>query len=455
MVKLLNVNRSGENMKIVTPEVQIDNKTGFEPSIDIFERKEFGERLAKLIENSESNPVIALDAGWGQGKSTFIKMWRGYLSHQREKKIQSVYFDAFENDYQKDPFLALASEMYQLISNTDEEKQTQFKDKAIKAGRSLARGAIKLTVRTVTAGVIDGSAVDAVEKDLSNLIADQVDDLVKERFEHAQKDKLALKAFKEHLSTFATEQGDGGPIVFIIDELDRCRPDFALELLEQVKHLFSVKGITFILVTNRVQLEQSIKAKYGESNPVNYLHKFINVWLTLPRATDQYNDHGYRYLQYVLREMSGENRNTNLRECENVLVEVVQYYQPSFREIERILSYFSILSNMLTKEQLNSEYQSVIAIVCYLKVCKPDSLRPVDGKISYDRIVAAANFTDIQQTEFCELDRVVRVVNFDFGDKATQEKMIMDKEISNYNLFGREPPNRLLIVNQWLTNISL
>ncbi|MGX2952790.1 hypothetical protein ACWAU3_06955 [Shewanella sp. JL219SE-S6] len=106
--------------------------------------------------------------------------------------------------------MALASEMYQLISNTDEEKQTQFKDKAIKAGKSLARGAIKLTVRTVTAGVIDGSAVDAVEKDLSNLIADQVDDLVKERFEHAQKDKLALKAFKEHLSTFATEQGDGG-----------------------------------------------------------------------------------------------------------------------------------------------------------------------------------------------------------------------------------------------------
>ncbi|MGX2952789.1 P-loop NTPase fold protein [Shewanella sp. JL219SE-S6] len=74
-------------MKIVTPEVQIDDETGFEPSIDIFERKEFGERLANLIENAESNPVIALDAGWGQGKSTFIKMWRGYLSHQREKKF--------------------------------------------------------------------------------------------------------------------------------------------------------------------------------------------------------------------------------------------------------------------------------------------------------------------------------------------------------------------------------
>jgi hypothetical protein len=366
-----------------------------------------------------------------------------------------VYFDAFENDYQKDPFLALASEMYQLISDQDAEKKSEFKEKAIKAGKSLARGAIKLTVRAVTAGLVDSSAVDTVEKDISNLVADQVDDLVKARFENAQKDKLALKAFKEHLSTFATEQGNGVPIVFIIDELDRCRPDFALELLEQVKHLFSVKGITFLLVTNRVQLEQSIKAKYGESDPVNYLHKFINVWLTLPRTTGRYNDHGYRYLQYALLEMSGENRSTNLRECENVLVEVVQYYQPSFREIERILSYFSLLNNMLNRDMYSEDYQSVIAIVCYLKVCKPDTLMPVNGKLSYEQIATAANFTDIQQTEFCELNHAVSVVNFDFADQATKEKMIKDKEISNYNYVGRMPPNRLVLVNQWLTNITL
>lgn len=442
-------------MKIVTPDLQIDDDAGFDQSIDIFERKEFGERLANLIEHAGGNPVIALDAGWGQGKSTFIKMWRGHLSHHRETQIQSVYFDAFENDYQKDPFLALASEMYQLISDQDAEKKSEFKEKAIKAGKSLARGAIKLTVRAVTAGLVDSSAVDTVEKDISNLVADQVDDLVKARFENAQKDKLALKAFKEHLSTFATEQGNGVPIVFIIDELDRCRPDFALELLEQVKHLFSVKGITFLLVTNRVQLEQSIKAKYGESDPVNYLHKFINVWLTLPRTTGRYNDHGYRYLQYALLEMSGENRSTNLRECENVLVEVVQYYQPSFREIERILSYFSLLNNMLNRDMYSEDYQSVIAIVCYLKVCKPDTLMPVNGKLSYEQIATAANFTDIQQTEFCELNHAVSVVNFDFADQATKEKMIKDKEISNYNYVGRMPPNRLVLVNQWLTNITL
>lgn len=333
-------------MKIIAPELQVNHDAGFDPAIDIFKRSEFGERLANLIENAGGNPVFALDAGWGQGKSTFIKMWRGYLEHKRAKKVRTIYFDAFENDYQKDAFLALASEMYQLISQGDEPKQVAFKERLIKACKSLFRGGTKLAVRTATAGIIDGGMLDKAETEISNLVAEQFDELIKDRFEHAYKDKLALKEFKTYLETFAEEQGNGAPIVFIIDELDRCRPDFALELLEQVKHLFSVKGITFLLVTNRAQLEESIKAKYGQQiDPVNYLHKFVNVWLSLPRVAEEYNDNGYQYLQYAMKEMlAGENQ--KLGKSHNVLLDIVQYYQPSFREIERILAYFAILSNI-------------------------------------------------------------------------------------------------------------
>lgn len=443
-------------MKIISPEVEVNADTGFEPSVDIFKRKDFGERLANLIENAEGNPVIAFDADWGQGKSTFIKMWRGYLSHHRKSPIQSVYFDAFENDYQKDPFLALASEMYQLISTEDTEKQNQFKDKAIKAGKSLARGAFKLTVRTVTAGLIDGSAVDAVEKDLSNLIADQVDDLVKDRFEHAQKDKMALKAFKEHLSAFASDVGGGQPIVFIIDELDRCRPDFALELLEQVKHLFSVKGITFLLVTNRRQLEESIRTKYGrEIDSVNYLHKFINVWLTMPRVTDEYNDHGSQYLRYALGKMLTNGEKINNSQILQTLDDVVRYYQPSFREIQRILSYFSIINNMIGDSLFVEEYQVMIAMVCYLKACKPDALKPINSKLSYARIAEAANFEDIIKTErYSSLEYLTRLVRYDFANEEEKKRMIENKELQ-LSRFGRISEEGVLgTINKWLNGIT-
>ncbi len=179
-------------MKILIPEIKIEETTGFDPNIDIFGRSDFGERLANLIESSDDNPVIALDAGWGEGKSTFIKMWRGYLAHQRDEKLKTIYFDAFENDYQKDPFVTLASEIYQLIEPDDEIGKKEFQEKAKSAIKSLTRGAIKIGVRTATAGLLDGSELDSVEKDLSNLAANQFDEMIKDKFSNSKKDKLAL-----------------------------------------------------------------------------------------------------------------------------------------------------------------------------------------------------------------------------------------------------------------------
>lgn len=418
-------------MKIVVPEVQISSDCGFSPDVDIFKRKGFGERLANLVENSGGSPVIALDSGWGEGKSTFIKMWRGYIENQREPEIKSIYFDAFENDYQKDPFLTLASEIYQLITVEDEETKTKFKDKAAKAAKSLVRGALKVSVKVGTAGIVDGSAVDVAEKELSNLVADQVDDLIKERFEHAEKDKLALKEFRSYLSNFANEVNGGKPIVFIIDELDRCKPDFALELLEQVKHLFSVKGITFLLVTNREQLEESIKSKYGQGiDPTNYLHKFINVWLTMPRASDEYNDNGYQFLQNALSGMKEENEVIANTESVSILNDIVKFYQPSFREIERILSYFSIINNMLGGQRYVENYQYMISMVCYLKACQPNCLKVVNGKLSSSHIIEAARLDEINSSEsYYSLRYVNKLVRFDLADEDTRKQMLAEKEI--------------------------
>ncbi|MGO2474326.1 MAG: KAP family P-loop NTPase fold protein [Vibrio litoralis] len=442
-------------MKIVVPEVQISSDCGFSPDVDIFKRKGFGERLANLVENSGGSPVIALDSGWGEGKSTFIKMWRGYIENQREPEIKSIYFDAFENDYQKDPFLTLASEIYQLITVEDEETKTKFKDKAAKAAKSLVRGALKVSVKVGTAGIVDGSAVDVAEKELSNLVADQVDDLIKERFEHAEKDKLALKEFRSYLSNFANEVNGGKPIVFIIDELDRCKPDFALELLEQVKHLFSVKGITFLLVTNREQLEESIKSKYGQGiDPTNYLHKFINVWLTMPRASDEYNDNGYQFLQNALSGMKEENEVIANTESVSILNDIVKFYQPSFREIERILSYFSIINNMLGGQRYVENYQYMISMVCYLKACQPNCLKVVNGKLSSSHIIEAARLDEINSSEsYYSLRYVNKLVRFDLADEDTRKQMLAEKEIQ-MDRMGRTPQNLLKTISSWLSEIT-
>jgi predicted KAP-like P-loop ATPase len=127
----------------------------------------------------------------------------------------------------------------------------------------MMRGALKIGVRAGTGGALDGSEVDIVEKGISKLLDKQVDTVVTDRLKSAAKDKIALEDFRKYLEGFAQEHGEGMPIVFIIDELDRCRPDFALDLIEQIKHLFSVPGITFLLILNRKQLEKTVELRYG------------------------------------------------------------------------------------------------------------------------------------------------------------------------------------------------
>ncbi len=197
--------------------------------------------------------------------------------------------------------------------------------------------------------------------------------MIDTKLKNPKEDKLALSSFKKYLEGLPNKINDGKPIVFIIDELDRCRPDFALELIEQIKHLFSVPKITFLLVTNRVQLEEIIKSKYGNGiNASLYLQKFVNIWLKLPRNISldyAYHDDGKRYLEYLLENLSSHSdENINKNELTiRFFRELVEDNKVSFREIERMLSSYSILHNFFDSAYID-EYQLGLAFVSYLNI---------------------------------------------------------------------------------------
>ncbi len=450
-------------MKLTIPPIQIDEKEGFNQNKDIFSRKEFGERLANLIAQSKGELVLAIDAQWGEGKSTFIQMWKGYIWHHRKEKIRNIYFDAFANDYQKDPFIALATEMYELIKIGSNIKKDEFIKKAGDVVKSMARGALKIGVRAGTGGILDGSEVDIVGKGVSKLLDKQVDTVVADRLKSAAKDKLALEDFRKYLEDFAQEHGEGKPIVFIIDELDRCRPDFALDLVEQIKHLFSVPGITFLLVLNRKQLEESIKSRYGvdKANAITYLQKFVNLWLTLPRKVDPHDDHGAKYVVHVLDSMLDKGEQIVKQNIAvEVLKELVKYFKPSYREIERTLSYFAVIYNMVEKSQsIYLEYQLIISFICYLKSSPQHNLidRIVSNTIDSKTLIEEAGLKDIgEKTEYRHIYRLTKHLIFELANDEQREKMMKNREITfDDPYYGCSSDNIIVTVCSWLTNINL
>lgn len=254
---------------------------------------EFGERLANVICASEDPLTVVLDGPWGSGKSTFIRQWAGLL---RNRDVQVIHFDAFANDYLKDAFIAVTGEIIAKAEEFDPggEVGKKLAEKAKDVGKVLLRHGASAIVRFVTAGALDGNSLVTFGEDTvdaaSGKAGDVVGDLIAKQLESRRDERKVMAEFRRQLEDLAAAMQQAAPegqaptpLVFIIDELDRCRPSFALDLLERIKHMFAVPGVVFVLVTNLEQLQYAVRGAYGEgTDGALYLEKFYDLRVILP-----------------------------------------------------------------------------------------------------------------------------------------------------------------------------
>jgi hypothetical protein len=423
-------------MLLKPKEIAHKEITGFTQDIDIFQRKSLGDTLANLLESTDENIIIGIDSQWGEGKSIFAKMFSAHLQNTRE--TLAIYFDAFENDYQRDPFLAIASEVVDLINTHSPELKTEFKSSAIKASKAIARGALRIGIKTLTAGVLDGSIIDELGTvdEIGNEISQGLDQILIERLDEAKADKNSLENFRSTLESHISKIGNGRPVVFIIDELDRCRPDFSLELIEQIKHLFTVKNLKFILITNKKQTQAIIKKRYGtEIDAHLYLQKFIDLWISLPRIETEYQSHTSTYLKYLINKIATPEEKISNDTTIETLKEIFIANKTSFRGIQKTLSYFAILHNSSPTTKYYEYYQAMMAISCYSRAEKPEIMQAIFLKESEEKIKSLL-FPNppIGSREYRRLFTML-IVKYLISTPDIQNEMIRNKEIQTD--FGR------------------
>ena len=231
---------------------------------DALKRNEqIGDLLTQLLKTQNEPLVLAINGAWGSGKTTLLNMW----IPAAEKKFTLVHFNAWETDYAKDPLIALVAEL------KDKLKGIAPEDKLCDFMRIVGSVALK----GLSGGLLCTSDFSPDEmkaksqKSSEKLLAEY------------EGTRNLLNTFKEKLAELAASI-DNKPLVFVIDELDRCRPTYAIELLERIKHLFSVKGVCFVLALDKKQLGESIKAVYGNIHTEGYLRRFIDLTYNLPEA---------------------------------------------------------------------------------------------------------------------------------------------------------------------------
>lgn len=284
-------------------EIEIPNDDPFKH--DKLKRESVANILTSIIEiYSYSGAVIAIDGEWGSGKTTFIKMWRQYLDNESYK---TLYFNAWASDYIEDPLVALMGEL-NIVFGTNRKLENITKN-IYKIGLKIGGEVLKSGAKKFTG--IDVNTVSTGIDEAINVCKDSIDAYTKRKQE--------LDDFKNKLGEFVASEAQENehPIVFFIDELDRCNPHYAVKVLERIKHLFEVPNIIFVLSVNLNQFKHAVQGFYGSKdiNGEEYLKRFIDLVYSLPTPNLEdyteflYEIHSFNdYFNHNDRKRMGLNR---------------------------------------------------------------------------------------------------------------------------------------------------
>lgn len=305
----------------------------------------------RLLDSIKSNFSIAIDNDWGTGKTFFVKQAKmildAYNEHSYDYELSNleriknvidiknidlhlaVYYNAWENDNQKSPLLSLIYEIIKVAKiDTNKTDISINKEKIIKDGLS--------------AIVKHFSGIDI--KELLKCVETEAKDIFKE----IKGQKSIKEQVDNILNNLLLEHGER--LVIFIDELDRCRPTFAVELLEQIKHYFDNDKITFVFSKNIKQLQYTIKKYYGEAfEAKRYLDKFFDLTISLNEIN-------------VIEYFNFVNENSRGDMYDYVCKEIVKEYNFTLRDVIKFVQINKICIENLRKTKNEYLYFDEIII---------------------------------------------------------------------------------------------
>lgn len=325
-------------------------------------REQYASILTSLVGNYADGFVLAINNEWGTGKTTFVKMWQQQLNNQGFK---TLYFNAWENDFENGALAALMSEL-----STLQEKGTKslFK-KVLAKGAILTKSALPILLKAAVSKYLDKEVL----KELFEGIADSTNDLLQTQIQEYTSKKEGLKEFKTSLEEFVKKSSEDKPIVFIIDELDRCRPDYAVDVLEKVKHFFGVPGIVFVLSIDKAQLGNAIRGVYGSDrmNADEYLHRFIDLEYAIPEPnTEMFCKYLFEYFDFGKffnshdRSQFGELRN-DPNSFIDISIQLFNNDKLTLRQQEKILAHARVALNCFHSNSY--VFPTLFLVLIYIK----------------------------------------------------------------------------------------
>ncbi|HAT4283153.1 TPA: hypothetical protein I9088_001023 [Clostridium perfringens] len=413
---------------------------------DLLNRKQIAINLTNIIKNKKDLNVLAIDSSCGTGKTTFINMWINMLKTDSNyiDTFETIYFNAWESDYSNDALLSLICQINKSISKTLENNKTLL-EKHKEKFKNIGKIAGTIALKYATRGVVDSTEWNEnFEKGLTEF-SDKIGSSI---FKQHSIQKDARDLLKNSLIEY--QKLINKKIIIFIDELDRCKPTYSIEILETIKHLFNLENYVFITSLDKEQLSYSIKTVYGQDmDSDGYLRRFFDLEYTLSTSATRY------YIDIRLKPLFKNFSNKKM--LLSILTEIFVEEIYSLRDIEKAIPFIELLLsnseffNPNSKTTNYTPYQKLIITYIYTFL--------INLKLKHSNLLKellVCNYNDNSINKFFTFDIKLLKLHY-LGLKEEELKDLLESSIKNflqiYRLYNKHKFVESNITNKFIVEI--
>lgn len=342
---------------------------------DIFQRNKIAEAMCKYIVETPADVIspVVLDGAWGCGKTTHAKRMRNCFRKEYKTRVKCIYWNAATSDFASEPLPMFAAALYDSIP---QESREEFGKQAftlcygalVGGAWSVFRQCLENKAGVDLKQVVEDAVAGVKHLDTRSTIVHQFDDFLKT----AGNERMRMEAAR---SIIQLAKGETQTLIVIIDELDRCRPDFALKMIECIKHLFDSAECKFVLVMNKMSMCSAITHLYGldcEESEI-YLSKYIKTEFQLPRniisAPLRHSELCTCHYFYDLLKKDDEYCWKNNELLNQFVSFIIDEKGLQLREIEKLVKSIRFVQSTIP-DRLRYDYEKgnnfVVCLICFL-----------------------------------------------------------------------------------------